>query len=594
MWKHINEILYNKVSANSTIKAINNSDGNITTNVEQIANTFNVYFRDVGKTLYENLTVNNFVTIPSTTNRTVSNSMVLWNTSEEEVLEKIACLKNSKSSKDIISSAIIKQNAILMAPLICKFTNRLFENGSFPSKLKCSRIVPIYKDGNPLHVSNYRPISILPAFSKIIESLLCDRLNAFLSQHNVINENQFGFQKNSGALSAAATMVDFLQTKIDEKKNTTACCVFIDLKKAFDTISHSKLLEKLNEYGIRGTVNSLIASYLSNRAQFVDINDSYSDTVINENQFGLPQGSNLGPLLFLIYINGIFNVKLNGTLYLFADDSVLVYTDTDIESLQTKIQNDLDALASWFLQNKLTLNENKTKFMLIKPSHSTARTDNFGLSIDSTPLQRVKSFKYLGINIQENLKWNCHIDIVCGKLAGVAGAAKRLGNRINPKTRISFYYAMCNSYLTYLAPIWSTSITRGDTSKLQIAQNYAIRTIFAFEYNVQLLSTQEILKAYKILGIDKLMLYNNHIMMYKIENNLMKCNHIINRSQPHNYNTRNANLPRLRQCRTSLGQRSIFRACTEHYRSLPPYLTNQRSLQSFKKKLKLMLLSDTN
>lgn len=502
MWKHINEIIYNKKTQSNTIGALF-SGNNITTNANLITDTFNVYFRDVGKSLYENLTQSNVEIVPRISNRTIAHSMILWNANEDEVINKINSLKNSKSTKDTISSSIAKESALPLAPVLCDFINQSFNTGVFPSKLKCSRIVPIYKDGNPLQASNYRPISILPCMSKIIEALLCDRINNFISKNNIINENQFVFQKNSGALSAAATLVDTIQTKLDAKKNLVACCVFIDLRKAFDTIPHSKLLEKLQEYGIRGNVNKLIASYLDARAQFVDINDIFSEILVNENEFGLPQGSNLGPLLFLVYINGIFDLKLNSKLILFADDAVLVCTGDDIEALKAKMQTDLNTLAAWFLNNKLTVNEDKTKFMIVKPAHARVSCNNFSLAINQKHIQRVETFRYLGITIQENLKWNVQVDSICSKLAGVAGAAKRLGNGLYPSTWIAFYYAMCNSYLTYLAPIWNTSITQSDYNKLQIAQNYAIRVIFSLEYNAGQMSTLEILNKNKILNVKK-------------------------------------------------------------------------------------------
>lgn len=204
-----------------------------------------------------------------------------------------------------------------------------------------------------------------------------DRISAFLKKNNVINKNQFGFQKNSGTLSATSTLIDLLQTKIDAKKNTMACCVFIDLKKAFDTIPHRKLLKVLNDNGLRGNVNSLIASYLHKRSQFVDINDSLSDKNINPNEFGLPQGSNLGPLLFLIYINGIFLLKLNGTLILFADDAVLIYFGDNIEIIKRRMQEDLNTIANWLLINKLTLNAEKTKYMILKSEFTPDQSNNF-------------------------------------------------------------------------------------------------------------------------------------------------------------------------------------------------------------------------
>lgn len=167
---------------------------------------------------------------------------------------------------------------------------------------------------------------------------------SFLKHQNIINANQYGVQKNSGTLSAAATVIDLLQTKLDFNCKTIACCIFIDLCKAFDTIPHELLLETLRNYGFRDNVNDLLRDYLKDRMQNVDIGDHNSDNSCNHNPFSLPQGSNLGPLLFLIYINGIFDLKLNGWLILFADDATLIYFDTNPTTLQQKIQEDLNQI----------------------------------------------------------------------------------------------------------------------------------------------------------------------------------------------------------------------------------------------------------
>lgn len=220
MWRCINEIIYNKHNSHSTIRAIRTADGTITTNVNQMANQFNGFFCDIGKSLHDilvNTSQANMHSVPNS-ETPIERSMFLWNANEEEVAHKIRMLKNSNSLNDFISSNTLKSHSHLLTPTLCKLINDSFLSGVFPIELKTSRIVPIFKDGDPLATTNYRPISILLSFSKVIESILYDRIFSFLRKNQCINANQFGFQKQSGTLSAAATLIDLLQTKLDEKK----------------------------------------------------------------------------------------------------------------------------------------------------------------------------------------------------------------------------------------------------------------------------------------------------------------------------------------------------------------------------------------
>lgn len=472
--------------------------------------------------------------------------------------------------------------------------NDCLTTGTFPDELKCSRIVPIFKDNDPCDPNNNRPISILPSLSKIFESIICDRLNGFLSRHKVIHPNQFGFQKNSGTLSAACTLIDTIQNEIDSNKNNITCKVDIDLRKAFETVPHKNLLEKLENYGIRGPALNLLRHYLNAREQLVDNADTHSQILINDNPFALPQGSNLGPLLFIIYINGIFDLKLNGTLILYADDAVLTYTSDNLENTQIKMQEDLQKISLWLKYNKLTININKTKYMLLKPDYLSTDTSNFFLNIDDCPIERVYSLKYLGLIIQSNLKWDIHIDAICRKISSFSSVFNRLGNRIDPRVKREVYFAMIHSHLTYLSPVWSTTTTEFNLNRLQIAQNNAIRKIFNYEYFYEGLSTESIREKYKIMNVRQLIQYNNAIMIFKISRNAMKSNYSLNVAGERRYNTRAAARPRASAFRTNLGKNSVYRSCTELFYNMQLDQITSTSNYSFKKQLKNIIFEQHN
>lgn len=277
---------------------------------------------------------------------------------------------------------------------------------------------------------------------------------------------------------------------------------------------------------------------------------------------------------------------------LYADDAVLIYFNDNPVVLKSKIQNDLDALAKWMTDNKLTLNANKTKYMIFKSSHARGELNDFTLSIHNDKIQRVASFKYLGIILNENLSWSTYINSIRGKLAGVSGAVRRLGNRIHDSTRISLYYSLCNSYLSYLMPVWSTSATQSELKSLQTAQNNAIRNFFYYEYNTMHMSTDQIRSHFKILNVKQLVKYNAILLMYKIDRKLIKSNHTLNRIASHSYETRNSSQPRLTAFRTNTGKNSVFRACTEQYALLPTALSGVVPTVKFKKQLKTHIINE--
>lgn len=589
IWREINQAIHNKTRKSNSVGAIRLKNSYISNDPKAISNELNLYFKDVGKSLYDEIAIK----YPNINNNTLTftgtNSIYLLPTNSLEILNYINSLKTNKGVNDVISSYTLKRHNQLFAPLLSDLINNCFIMGSFPQILKCARIVPLFKSGDPLDVNNYRPISILPSLSKIIEMALYQRLIKYFTDNNFIDSNQYGFQKNSGTLSAASTLINHLQKNCDTNTNITSSCVFIDLKKAFDTVPHNLLLEKLSNYGVRGTANSLIESYLNNRKQYVNINNISSETIVNTNGFSLPQGSNLGPFFFLVYINDIFQLKLNGFLILFADDAVLVNIDSNGIKLKEKTQKDLDMIHNWLVNNRLTLNAEKTKYMLI--NRNSARVMDLDIRIDDKQIERVANFTYLGINIGENIKWNTHVDSICGKSLGLVGAIKRLGNRIHKSTKITLFHAMFNSVLTYLLPVWGTSSSNFCKNKLQIVQNKIIRSIFVHEYYQLRMSTSEIRKEYSILDIEQSLVYSCTTLMYKIENSLIKTDHRIARNNEHGYMTRNRNDPRLNHYRTETGRNNIFRICTSMYNSINRDIKNETAVHKFKKKLKQNLLN---
>lgn len=464
-------------------------------------------------------------------------------------------------------------------------TNDCFHHGDFPTSLKKTRIVPIFKSANPYLAENYRPISILNNISKIIEMLLYDRILCFCEKHKLIAKNQYGFQKKSSTASAVISIMDYLRNGIDSEPGTIGALIFIDLKKAFDTIPHEILLDKLGRMGFRGRINDLLRSYLTNRKQLVDISGTFSDTLTNTNPFATPQGSNLGPLLFVLFVNDIFKLKLHGKIVLFADDTASTYIGKNSTDLNKMMQEDLHTLDQWFACNKLTMNISKTKAMIVKSP--ATYSGQFNLQIGTQAIELVHNFIYLGINIQSNLKWDIHINSLARKIYSVAGVIKRLGNKVDNSVLISVYYSLVHSHLTYLSPVYGAAATQTDIDKLQVAQNVAVRRIFSYDYHILNISTDEIYKKYGLLKVREIISYNLGILIYKHKNNMLKLDHEFRyNGDTHDYPTRSRNQIAINPFRTRLGEDNTLNAGTRLFNSLHTSTKSQPTLSKFKLNLK--------
>ena len=418
-WNLINELLNKTPSQNNTkidelIRKENDGSEVRVNSSTDIANTFNDFFVSVGENLASKIQVNND-NFANYLGPHQQETFFLSPVVSSDVNEMICTLDQSKASgyDDLPARMLVEAKDFVSDPLAF-ILNLLFSTGIFPNKLKIARVVPIFKKGDKSNPGNYRPISILPVISKLFEKLINKRLVDFLEKYEILYKHQYGFRHGYSTKLSLINLINQITNNTDEGRLTIG--VFIDFAKAFDTINHSILLKKLEYYGIRGLALQWFMNYLKDRQQFVCYNDCISSNKLIS--CGVPQGSVLGPTLFLIYINDLPNSTSYFNFRLFADDSNLFHTFNRNERNinLADVSKSLQDVISWCNSNKLTININKTKFMIFKSRRR--KVEIFGqLSINESVLESVNSISFLGICIDENLTWKKHINNVCTVLS---------------------------------------------------------------------------------------------------------------------------------------------------------------------------------
>lgn len=477
----------------------------------------NKYFSNIGK----NLALNILESLHSSVNKDPNhlskqliskpvNSFVILPTDETEVSNIIKSLKTSSSTgHDGISSSFLKQACQVLAGPIAFLCNNCFSCGVFPNSLKKATIIPLHKNGDSDDVSNYRPISLLPNISKIIEKLINIRLKNYLEHHNLLSANQYGFRSKKSTVDAVRHLYTHIISNLDSSNKCLG--IFLDLKKAFDTVSIPLLISKMENKGIRGIPLQLLRNYLSDRKQVVKIENFVSNEETID--FGVPQGSVLGPTLFLIYIDDLCRLTLPGTeIISFADDTVVLCTGNEWKKLGEQADINFKLITNWLDNNLLTLNEDKTKYMTFSMRSNTQ--PNNGLielkhhkckniqNCDCYCLSNTSSIRYLGVIINSQLTWKEHILSVTNRVRKLFYVFKNIRHICDRKLLNIIYTSLCQSILLYCILIWGGCV-KTHLLKLERAQR-AILKIMTFKPIKY--STQKLYEETKILTVRQLYL----------------------------------------------------------------------------------------
>ena len=365
-------------------------------------------------------------------------------------------------------------------------------------------------------------MSLLSPINRIFEKLLYSRINDYFERFNLFTPNQYGFRKNSSTSLAIYDLVE--NEKMARDQNHSSCAIYLDLQKCFDSVDREILLKKLAHYGIRGTPLNLLRSYLTDRYQYTLINDIASDLELVE--YGVPQGSTLGPLLFLIFINDMPLVSMKLIIKLFADDSLLFISGRNLDDIYTILAVELPKVESWFINNKLTINATKTEFMV---NGSTQSNIPFDIQLGGISLNRTNSVRYLGVLIDSNLNWKYHIESLEKKLSTACALVCKLRYLVDQKCLLQYYYAHVYSHLQYAILAWG-SASKTALHKLNVLHRRVVRLMTLhgalkpfFKYNEEELlgniKSIELFKSCNILVLQDIFKLELAKFMFKARNN---------------------------------------------------------------------------
>ena len=438
-WEIIKDVIKKKKKIDLPDKF--NIDDDMVTNKLEIASNFNNFYVNIEKKLSNDIPTNSGDPLTHI-KAAVPNSIFVESVDESEITKICKIMKDCSSGWDQILPRVVKltyQNFIVP---ITHVMNLSIINGVVPTELKVAKVVPIYKSGDRRLINNYRPVSVLPCFSKILEKLMYKRISNFNHKHSLLNDCQFGFRQKRSTSHALIFLLDKITAALDN--GDIVLGVFLDFSKAFDTVNHQILLNKMYKYGIRGIAFKWMESYLSNRRQFVlfkDVKSEYATVTCV-----MPQGSIMGPLLFLLYVNDIANVSMSLLPILFADDTNVFLTGNNIDQMIEIMNGELNNVFLWLNSNKLSLN-----------------VKNTDLCINNEIIDRVEHIMFLGLIIDSHLTWSYHIQHVKIKIAKNIGILCRASKILKTTSLITLYYAFIYPYLTYCVKVW------GSAAKVYIA-----------------------------------------------------------------------------------------------------------------------------
>ena len=470
-----------------------------------IANGFNRYFANIGTSLAENFDLDNgfLEYLTDEINDRFSFSPVTIT----EITHLISSAKLSAPGYDDVPMKLFKDNVLYLADIMAHVCNLNFQTGVYPKRLMVAIITCIFKSGDPHYYNNYRAISILSAFSKIIEKAATERLLEYFLDKNLLSEFQFGYKPNVSTVDALLSFVDDIYTAFDGGE--CAIGVFLDLSKAFDSLNRDILFRKLEYYGIRNTELLWFKSYFAERKQCVKYKNIKSNTL--DTMYGVPQGSIVGPILYIIFMNDIIKCCNILKFSIYADDTCVWTKGKNVRDNARTMNDKLRKVNKWITRNGLSLNKKKCEYVFFKRKCKNVTIDELEICLDDVVLEKREYTKYLGVYVDENLSWDIHVSFVERKISKYIPIVYNIRNSLTSESLKLLYNCMIYPPLIYANIIWS-SICKSKLNSLVLIQKKIVRMLaFKAKYD----HTDPLFHQFNMLKIERINEYMSLIFVYK-------------------------------------------------------------------------------
>ena len=572
LWKKVKEFIPD--GSTSSITDLTCEDGTVVSDKKSIANQFNTFFVNIGANLASKFHQQGTSHISI---KPVKDSFHFQPFSLKNANKILNSLSTKKSTGlDGVSVRLLKEGSSVLADKLLFIFNLSISSGSIPKLWKVKRVSPIFKSGNKDEAGNYRPVSVASTPMKILEKLVYDQFMAFILHNNILHNNQSGFRSgfstSSAAIDVKETIIKYLQ------HHKFVCAVLIDLSKAFDTVDHSILLKKLFCYGFHDLAFDWCQSYLLGSKQQVSFDNILSD-LADEKPFGVPHGSVLGPLFFLLYINDINSAVRNSYFHLYADDTIIIQAHNSSDSLISNMETELTGIHDWFHKNKLTPNKKKCEAIFFTNQRNSKKCDDLMIKFNGDDLETKQSVKYLGIHFDNKLSWSKHIKETKRKINHKLAKIRPLARFLDSEDVYMLIRSFIFPYIHYCSPVWSSAATH-----LMCKLQSSCDKTKLFSRNIP------------TIDVRKRVNFDIAILTFKSLHNLTPSylsNMVTLSSQNHHYNTRHAASSNLLHTFTpnKLSTQSIKFVAPHVWNDLPHELKSEQSLLLFKNKCRKLFLN---